>query len=250
MLKLKHFLTLCTLWIVVSQAKAYDFQYNGLYYKITTPYGSATKTCEVTYGPSGPNTSDYTMTSVVVPEGVAYSGSRYIVTAIGEKAFYNCLSLQSVQLNESVKTIGKNAFANDDNITSFSMPGVETLESQSLGWLKSLKKLDIPACTKEIHNQALVDLKSLESITVNPSNPYFTSDNGILFNKDKTKIIHFPESRTGEYRVPDGVQEIEALCFFWSDLSKITVANTVKKIGARAFGSCRYLESIDLGNGV
>lgn len=250
MLKLKHFLTLCTLLIVVSQAKAYDFQYNGLYYKITSSYNSATKTCEVTYGPSGPYTSDYTMTSVVVPEGVAYNGSRYIVTAIGENAFYNCLSLQSVQLNESVKTIGKYAFANDNNITSFSMPGVETLESQSLGWLKSLKRLDIPACTKDIHYDALADLKSLESITVDPSNPYYMSDNGILFNKDKTKIIHFPESRTGEYRVPDGVQEIEALCFFWSDLSKITVANTVKKIGARAFGSCRYLESIDLGNGV
>lgn len=237
------------LWTAVC-SYAYDFQYNGLYYNITTPAGSSTKTCEVTYGPSGSSKTDYTMKNLVVPEGVAYNGSRYIVTAIGKSAFHNCLTLETVQLNASVKTIKSDAFSNDSTITSFTMPGVETLESTSIGWLKKLKTLEIPACTKKIDVHALACLRSLESITVDPNNPYFMSEDGILFNKDKTHIRHFPEARTGEYRVPDGVEVIDTLCFFWSSLTKISVPNTVKKIDTRAFGSCYNLETIDLGHGV
>lgn len=242
---MKRLLSLLLTLGVVLSSYAYDFQYNGLYYNITTPAGSSTRTCEVTKG-----SSDYTIKNLVVPEGVAYNGYRYIVTAIGESAFFNCLTLESVQLNASVKTIKRNAFANDVNIVSFSMPGVESLEYCSLGFMKGLKALEIPACAVDIDYEAMMCAQSLESITVDPANPLFMSDNGILYSKDKKVMRVFPGGRTGEYRVPDGVEEIAVCCFYGSNLSKISVPNSVKKIGGAAFRYCLKLESIDLGHGV
>ncbi len=48
---------------------------------------------------------------VVIPESIKYEGDTYSVTAIGEKAFYDCNNLTSVTLPNSVTSFGNNAFS-------------------------------------------------------------------------------------------------------------------------------------------
>ncbi len=79
---------------------------------------------------------------------------------------------------------------------------------------------------------------------VAPSNSVnFSSDNGILFNKDKTKIEFYPGGgvRTeSSYTIPSSVTEIAPYAFYWATgdttgLWTITIPASVKKIGKDAF---------------
>lgn len=79
---------------------------------------------------------------------------------------------------------------------------------------------------------------------VAPSNcANFSSDNGILFNKDKTKIVFYPGGSVREessYTIPSSVTEIAPYTFYWATgdttgLMTITIGANVKKIGKYAF---------------
>lgn len=77
---------------------------------------------------------------------------------------------------------------------------------------------------------------------VAPSNcANFSSDNGILFNKDKTTIVFYPGGKEGtSYTIPTSVTEIAPYTFYWATgdttgLMTIRIRANVKKIGKYAF---------------
>jgi len=64
----------------------------------------------------------------------------------------------------------------------------------------------------------------LERITVDPGNPRFHSADGVLFDKSVTKLIYFPNARSGSYHLPADVRQIDCLAFRGcSHLEEITV---------------------------
>jgi hypothetical protein len=64
--------------------------------------------------------------NVVVPESVTYNGTTYPVTSIGERAFYDCPSLTSVIIPNSVTSIGNHAFRDCSGLTSVTIPNSVT----------------------------------------------------------------------------------------------------------------------------
>ena len=89
------------------------------------------------------------------------------------------------------------------------------------------------------------------------NNKYFSSDeNGVLYNKDKTKLIRFPSgSLKSEYTIPDSVVSICDYAFYDFDngcekLTRVTIPDSVISIGNKAFHGCASLTSVTLGNGV
>ena len=88
---------------------AHNFEVDGIYYNITS---QADKTVAVTYrGDSYDSYSNEYSGEVKIPESVTYSGDTYSVTSIGYSAFYNCRSLTSVKIPNSVTSIGNVAFS-------------------------------------------------------------------------------------------------------------------------------------------
>lgn len=90
---------------------------------------------------------------------------------------------------------------------------------------------------------------------VSEENPTFVSVDGVLFNKDRTKLIHFPYQRHGEYTVPSSVKSISAYAFAHSQLDKLTVNYNVHYIGEFAFlyskiKEVSLLTKFDYGNGL
>ena len=93
-------LSLCLMMALLSFA----FKVDGIYYKITS--SSAPYTVAVTYrGKYFHSYNEYTG-SVTIPEKVTYNGKTYSVTSIGGLAFYECSSLTSVTIPNSVTSIG------------------------------------------------------------------------------------------------------------------------------------------------
>lgn len=95
-------------------------------------------------------------------------------------------------------------------------------------------------------------LKSLKEISISEKSSLYSSIDGVLFSKDKTSLIKYPESRAdSEYTVPDTVMEISEFAFKnCKNLTAVTVSDNVKSIGSGAFFGSEKLESVIIGKGV
>ncbi|MCL2329501.1 MAG: leucine-rich repeat domain-containing protein [Bacteroidetes bacterium] len=188
-------------------------------------YNFSSKGAEVTYGYSG---FRY-IGNIVIPSTVQYGGQTYTVTSIGEDAFKLCNELTAVTIPQTVKTIGKNAFYK----------------------CYDLAAITIPANVTQIASSAFSECLSLAAITVESGNEHYSSENGVLFNKNKTSLIHFPRTKTGAYVIPEGVTSIVDYAFHnCSGLSSISIPQGVTNIGAFAFSGCNNLTSIIIPEGV
>ncbi len=173
--------------------------------------------------------------SIVIREGVSI---------IGDMAFYECSAL-TVQLPSSITRIGKFAFAHCTN----------------------LKYLTIPEKVKTIRRFAFFDCSSLANVYVDENNTSFTSLGGVLFNKDLTSVLLYPEQHEGqsytlpdtvttigEYAfdsakiqtidLPDSLTTIEERAFSRSKLQNCVLPEGVISIGKNAFEECNYIQSI------
>ncbi len=92
--------------------------------------------------------------------------------------------------------------------------------------------------------------KSLVSIHVNSANPTFSSQDGVLFNKNKTTLHCFPQAKATEvYTVPSSVIKIGSSAFANSNVSALKIPDSVLTIGQYAFMSSK-LYQIAIGSGV
>jgi hypothetical protein len=87
----------------------------------------------------------------------------------------------------------------------------------------------------------------LTSINVGSGNTKYSSENGVLFDKNKTKLIQFPAGKAGSYTMPNGVKSIEDRAFSSAKkLTSITFPKSLETIGNWAFLSCDGLTSVTL----
>ena len=146
------------------------------------------------------------------------------VVEIKSSAFNGCANLTSIIIPDSITSIGDFAFENCSGLTSITIPDSVT----------------------SIGDHAFYNC--LTSITVSENNKYFSSLNGVLFNKDKTELITYPigNERT-EYTIPDSVTSIGNFAFYnCSSLTSITIPDSVASIGNSAFYNCSSLTNIKL----
>jgi len=86
---------------------------------------------------------------------------------------------------------------------------------------------------------------SISAIEVAPNNKDFSSENGVLYNKDKTELICYPAKKIGEsFVVPESVTRISQAAFRCSNLTSITIHENITTIVDGAFANCTNLASI------
>lgn len=160
------------------------------------------------------------LTSIVIPDSVQY---------IGANAFEYCYNVESVTIGEGVTSIGDEAFIG----------------------CNAMKELFIPKNVSYIGSEALM-AKVLESITVDGENRYFSSADGVLFNKDGTLLISYPTKKPGKsYSVPEGVTELGPYSIYnISELTEISLPDTLTTIRDHAFSYSNGLRSIVIPDSV
>jgi len=92
----------------------------------------------------------------------------------------------------------------------------------------------------------------LEAVNVDENNKEYSSENGILFSKDKSSIVKYPPAYKGEsYTIPDTVTDIDEGAFFRNRyLKSITIPSKIERIQPYAFYCCSALENISIKYGV
>ena len=86
--------------------------------------------------------------------------------------------------------------------------------------------------------------KKLEHFFVDPQSPYLKVVDGVLLDKKGKTLLKVPPQKTGEYTVPDGVEEIQLGAFRRSNLTKINLPDTLVKIDQYVFEECENLREI------
>jgi hypothetical protein len=144
------------------------------------------------------------------------------VSTIGNWAFYNCTNFTSINLTSSVTSIGVFSF-NGTKISSINIPS--------------------SVITINTENCSFQDFSG--SINVDSNNQYYSSQDGVLFNKDKSLLIQCPITKTGDYSVPSSVNSINGNAFYkCKSLTLINIPASVTTIGTWAFSSCTGLTSL------
>lgn len=165
-------------------------------------------------------------TDLVIPSSINYNGIDFAVTAIGNRAFFNCTNLTSVVLPNSLTCIGTNAFCGCSNaFTSLVISeNVDTIGSYAFFGCNNL--------TLVIWNaRNCVNMGYWDGFYYNFSSPFSSSVQTFIFGDNVQTIPNY-------------------LCYGLTQLTSIALPNTVTKIGESAFRNCSGLISFTMENGV
>lgn len=171
-------------------------------------------------------------------------------TDVGAYAFSGCSSLTGVTLPDSLTAIRRHAFS-ESSLKEVSIPENVTLIGEHAFWNTSMYNITVPKKVSSIGAGAF-SKGLMQAIFVDEENQYYTSENGVLYNKDKTLLhtyLKFTSSGTkyGSKNVayiPDTVTEIGDEAFYDFRGEEIHMGSSVQTIGRDAFARCDNLETI------
>ena len=172
--------------------------------------------------------------------------------SIQGEAFYGCDGLTSVTLPANLVYLGASAFGGISGLKTVYVEVGENavLENKAFGTTYAnatyyVKEVYLGKNVPNIEVNGIFGSATLEKVDVAKGNLNYTSVDGVLFDKDVTQILYFPNAKSGEYELPDTITVIGAKVFdSKAGLTQITLSHKVTKIGDNAFYGCKNLTTV------
>lgn len=194
---------------------------------------------------------DQSSSYVTIPSTITVDGKVYAVVSIGEKAFWDNDKLQSVTIEDGVLDIKMGAFYYCRYLRSVKLPAtLKSVGSYAFWKSLSLSNIYIPASLTDLSANAFSE-GGMSAYEVSPDNPVYSSEDGIMFNKDKTELLHFPAKKQVEsFSIPEKVEKIGELAFECNQLNEVIFHDKLLTIDDYAFFLCEKLAKADVPNSV
>lgn len=155
-------------------------------------------------------------------ENVVFEQTK--LNKIGDYAFQYCFLLKNIELPRTLQSIGNGAFNN----------------------CLSLEEIFIPQNVSYIGAYAFTNCGSLKKIDTDTSNPYFSSQNGVLYDKDGKTLIKYPAAKNDtHYSINAQTEYIVSEAFYGAkNLVEVILPDGLSNIDSRAFYYCEKLKSV------
>ncbi len=153
---------------------------------------------------------------------------------LGDSAFSDCNSLTSIEIPDSVTSIGKYAFYDCRSLTSIEIPdSVTSISDYAFSYCESLTSVVIGDSVTSIGNSTFSGCDSLTSIAI-PNSVTSIGNNAFSYCESLTRV-----------KTPDSITSIGDMAFYdCNSLTSIAIPNSVTSIGNNAFSNCESLTSI------
>ena len=114
-----------------------------------------------------------------------------------------------------------------------------------------ITSITIPAGVTEIGTSRLNSCTDLAEFTVSEDNLVYSSQDGVLFDKDKITLVRFPTGKSGSYAIPDSVTAIGTAAFRnCAGLTGIAIPDSVTKVDRYGFAQCSSLTGVIIPDSV
>lgn len=204
------------------------------------------------------------LTEVRVPAGVTVIGEFAFyrcaaltdielpagIDEIKKGVFQGCASLTALRLPSGVTDVGDDAFSGCGGLTGVSLPaGVTRLGARAFQDCTGLTVIRIPELVTAIGDLAFLGCVRLQAINVDAGNTVYSSRSGVLFSKDGSELLCYPNGKSGAYEVPSGVTGIGGAAFYrCGALTSLRVSDSVTDVGREALRECTGLTSVSLSD--
>ncbi|MDE6004062.1 MAG: leucine-rich repeat protein, partial [Oscillospiraceae bacterium] len=178
------------------------------------------------------------LVSISIPESV---------TDLGDSSFAGCSALQSVNIPNAIKTIAYGIFEDCSALESIHIPdSVTAIKNYAFSGCSSLESITISENVTEIDYRAFLECSSLTAINISENNQNYSSQDGVLFDKEKTTLMIFPaKNPITEYSIPNTVTKINQYAFRnCSVLESVMIPDNVTNIAYYTFINCSALQAI------
>ncbi len=207
------------------------------------------------------------ISSVSIPNGVTDIGDKAFehcrslenitlsnsVISIGSSAFEECTGLMSITLSDNVMRIGDAAFKGCTGLMDITIPdSVTSIGDSVFSECTGLTSITIGSGITDMDTYIFNQCSNLCSISVSENNDVYRSVNGVVFDKNMTSLIKYPQKKPEDtYEIPDGITSIGDYAF-WSctGLTSITIPDSVTSIGSAALRDCTGLTGITIPDSV
>lgn len=191
----------------------------------------------------------YNLSNITAADGGTYYVQDGVLYTADTLVFYPAGKTDpSYTIPKGIVTIGAYAFPRNSSLTALTLP--ESLQSigDNAMTMTELKTLHIPKNVSSIHKYAFVFMDALTAYTVDSENPNYTAVDGILYTKDMTTLMAYPDNHPATtFTVPDTVVEMDpAILHRSKNLKTLTLPASLTTIWTcRSFsGGCDLEEVI------
>ena len=149
------------------------------------------------------------------------------------------------KIPDGVEIVGQAAFAQVNGLTAIELNEVKKLEKGAFDKQTKLRNVRLGSSVDTIEEGAFGGNQNLTAFEVDPLNPNYTSDDGVIYNADKTELVLFPGGKGGEYTTLPTTTKIRRRAFYYNNvLAKVNFNKDLEVIDGDAFQATTELKNI------